>query len=248
MAVNALGAKLAIKQIAMDKHEIVARLRRDLQAAVLERQLAAANPGSAAARVALRRFQAVRMARTHADLLAVAETSAAAQFFLDDLYGAHDFAQRDADIERIIPMMERMLPVSALRTIAEAIELDALSEALDRAMAARLGESVSGDSYAAAYRQVVSRSDRERQISYIHSVGSSLCELVRVPLIGATLVMMRKPAKLVGLVALHDFLERGFDAFKRMRKPREFVATIVARETAIMENLYAQKARPFDLD
>ena len=124
----------------MDKHEIVARLRRDLQAAVLERQLAAADPGSAAARVALRRFQAVRMARTHADLLAVAETSAAAQFFLDDLYGAHDFTQRDADIERIIPMMERMLPVSALRTIAEAIELDALSEALDREMAVLLGE------------------------------------------------------------------------------------------------------------
>jgi len=231
----------------MDKHEIIARLRRDLQAAVLERQLAAADSGSAAARAALRAFQAARMARTHADLLATDETRAAAQFFLDDLYGAHDFTQRDADIERIIPMMERMLPASALQTIAEAIELDALSESLDREMAAGLGERITDDSYAAAYRKVARRSDRERQISYIHSVGSSLCDLVCVPLIGGTLIMMRGPAKLVGLFALHNFLERGFGAFRQMRNPREFVATIVARETAILENLYAQKAQPFNI-
>ena len=231
----------------MDKHEIIARLRRDLQAAVVERQLAAADPGTAAARTALRGFQAARMARTHADLLAAEETRAAAQFFLDDLYGAHDFTQRDADIERIIPMMERMLPASALQTIAEAIELDALSEALDRAMAARLGEQITDDTYAAIYRQVACRSDRERQIAYIQSVGNSLCELVCVPLIGGTLRMMRGPAKLVGLFALHNFLERGFGAFKGMRKPQEFVGKIVARETAILENLYAQRPQPFQL-
>lgn len=231
----------------MEKHEIIAALRRDLQAAVVERQLAANEPGAAAARVALRAFQAARMARTHADLLAAEETCAAAQFFLDDLYGDYDFTQRDADIERIVPMMERMLPAKALQTIAEAIELDALSEALDRGMAARLGAQISEDAYARAYRQVADRSDRERQIAYIQSVGLSLCDLVRVPLIGGTLAMMRGPAKLVGLFALHNFLERGFGAFKQMRKPKEFVATIVARETAILENLYAQKPQPFDI-
>ncbi|HSY26097.1 MAG TPA: hypothetical protein VK832_01220, partial [Burkholderiaceae bacterium] len=199
----------------MKKHDIVATLRRDLQAAMVERQLASTDPGAALARAALRRFQAARMTLTHADLLATNETCAAAQFFLDDLYGTHDFTQRDADIERIIPMMERLMPISALQTIAEAIELDALSESLDRAMAASLGERFAEDDYVAAYRKVAHRVDRERQIAHIRSVGQSLCELVRIPLIGGTLAMMRGPAKLAGLQELHHFLDRGFSAFKQ---------------------------------
>lgn len=231
----------------MSKHEIIARLRRDLQAAMVERKLAATSSDVAAARGALRRFQAARMAQTHADLLATNETRAAAQFFLDDLYGTHDFTQRDADIERIIPMMERLMPVAALRTIAEAIELDALSESLDRLMAARLGERFAEDDYVAAYCKIGRRLDRETQIAHIQSVGMSLCDLVRVPLIGGTLAMMRAPAKLAGLFELHHFLDRGFASFKQMRRPKEFVSTIVARETAILENLYAGKPAPFTL-
>jgi hypothetical protein len=224
-------------------------LRRDLQAAAVERLVAAKDPDAAAARAALRRFQSARMAQTHADLLADKHSHAAAHFFLDDLYGTHDFSQRDADIERIIPMMEKLMPVSALETIAEAIELDALSEILDRAMATRLlGRFFDEEAYAAAYRTVGQRKDREKQIAHINSVGLSLCELVRVPLIGGTLAVMRAPAKLAGLGELHDFLDRGFRAFKQMKKPEEFVAAIVARETAIMEALYEGAAEPFRID
>ena len=231
--------------MSMSKQDIVARLRRDLQAAAVERLVAAKDPEAAAARAALRRFQSARMGRTHADLLADPHTRDAARFFLDDLYGTHDFTQRDADIERIIPMMETLLPASALATIAEAIELDALSEVLDRAMATRLGGSVTEPGYLDAYRSVGARRDREKQIGHIRSVGDSLCELVRIPLIGGTLAMMRAPARLAGLSELHDFLDRGFRAFKQMRRPRDFVDTIVRRETAIMERLYAGAAEPF---
>ncbi|HEX8957593.1 MAG TPA: hypothetical protein VF798_15030 [Burkholderiaceae bacterium] len=229
----------------MKKQDIVIRLRRDLQAAAVERLVASKDPEAAAARIALRRFQSARMAQTHADLLAGAHTRDAARFFLDDLYGTHDFTQRDADIERIIPMMEKLLPASALQTIAEAIELDALSEILDRAMATRLGSRVTESGYIEAYREAGTRRDREKQIGHIRSVGDALCELVRVPLIGGTLAMMRGPAKLAGLSELHDFLDRGFRAFKQMRQPRDFVETIVRRETAILENLYSGASEPF---
>jgi hypothetical protein len=231
----------------MNKHEVIVRLRRDLQAAMVERQLAATDAATARARESLRRFQSARMSITHADLLASNETRDAAQFFLDDLYGTHDFTQRDADIERIIPMMESLMPISALQTIAEAIELDALSEALDRAMAVRLGEQFVEADYIDAYCKITSRTEREAQITHIQSVGGSLCELVRIPLIGGTLAMMRVPAKLAGLGELHNFLDRGFGAFKKMRKPKDFVTAIVKRETTILENLYTQKPQPFDL-
>jgi hypothetical protein len=184
-----------------------------------------------AAIAAVKRFQSQRMALTHGDLLTAPMTHKPSQFFLDDLYGEGDLTQRDADIGRIVPMMERLLPATALQTILEAIELDALSEMMD--------------GYCEAYRDVTRLVDRERQLAQVQSVGTSLCELVRFPLIGSTLMMMRGPAKLAHLSELHSFLERGFAAFKGMPHPAEFVATILAREMAILENLYAGREHPF---
>ena len=125
----------------MKKQHIVDSCRRELRSVVTIRRSAKRDVAALAAISAVKQFQAERMATTHADLLAAPDSRAAAQFFLSDLYGAKDFTQRDTDIERIIPLSEHILPVSALSTIAEAIALDALSETMDKAMAARLGES-----------------------------------------------------------------------------------------------------------
>lgn len=231
----------------MNKHELIANLRDELQALAQRRRAARLEPAIQAARVALQQFQAARMAATHADLLAAPESAAAAHFFLDDLYGAKNVTERDADVERVLPTVERMLPQPALAAIAQAVELDALSDVLDAAMAARLGVHFDQYDYAAAYRETAVRSERERQLQYVESVGQSLCSLVRIPLVGATLAMMRGPAKVAGLAELQHFLERGFKAFKAMPRPQEFVAAIVARERQISANLYASRAEPFVL-
>lgn len=231
----------------MTKKEVISVLRQELEAVIEARRAAKENPDLQSARLALRQFQARRMASTHADLLADARTHAAATFFLDDLYGTHDLAERDASLQRVVPSMERMLPVAALETVAEAISLDALSERLDTAMARQLGQEFTEADYIDAYRKVTRRADRERQIEYVQSVGMALCELVRVPLIGSTLAMMRGPAKLADLAELQGFLERGFTAFKKMKRPQDFVATVVDRERTIMEQLYAGSATPFAL-
>ncbi len=232
----------------MKKQHIVETLRRELQAVVTLRRATKSDAATVASISALKRFQCERMARTHADLLVSQDSSEAAQFFLSDLYGVKDSTQRDADIGRIIPVMERLLPLPALQTITEAIVLDALSESLDIGMAAFLGENFSEGDYVAAYRYVASRDERGRQIGHVQSVGGSLCELVRTPLVASMLKMMRGPAKLAGLAEFHNFLERGFAAFKGMEKPQFFVATIVARETAILENIYSGRGQPFALD
>lgn len=229
----------------MNKQEIMSLIRRELEAVMAERKTAKTDPAAHAARIALRQFQVERMARTHADLLEAAETGAAARFFLSDLYGTDDLTQRDANLERIIPSMEHLLPVAALQAVAEAVALDALSEKLDAAMARQLGEVFTEDDYIAAYRKISARTDRERQLAHVESVGISLCELVRIPLIGSTLAMMRGPAKLAKLAELHSFLERGFAAFKRMRQPDDFVTKVVHRERTIMNALYAGRKNPF---
>jgi hypothetical protein len=83
----------------------------------------------------LRAWQARRLTRTHADLLASPRYATATRFFLYELYGAKDFSQRDAELTRVIPTLSRFLPEAALGTIADAVELDALTERLDLATA-----------------------------------------------------------------------------------------------------------------
>lgn len=231
----------------MKKEELVQTLQQQLHAVQSERQGAKRDPALLAARTALKQFQSQRLAATHADLLATPNTREAALFFLEELYGAHDLSQRDADLERIIPTMQRLLPVNALRTITEAIVLDALSERLDTAMARQLGPRFGLDDYVAAYRACTTAPERARQLALVQALGMSLCELVRIPFLNATLHMMRGPAKLAGLGDLQQFLERGFTAFKRMKQAEQFVTTIVGRERRAMENIYAGADAPFDV-
>jgi hypothetical protein len=202
-------------------------------------------PALLAARSALKRFQAGRLARTHAALLAAPDSHDAALFFLDELYAAHDLSQRDIDLERIVPTMQRLLSYQALRTITNAIVLDALSERLDTAMARALGPEFSAADYLRAYRTVTAQDERAHQLALVQELGESLCALVKIPLLSATLSMMRAPARLAGLGELQQFLERGFHTFRKMRRPQDFVAAIVARERAVSAAIYADAAYVF---
>ena len=231
----------------MKKEDLVNKLERQLLLVAAERQGAKRDPALLAARVALKRYQSARLAITHADLLANPNTHDAAVFFLDELYGAHDLSQRDVDLERIIPTLQRMLSYETLHTITEAIALDALSEKLDTAMARVLGPHFDEAAYVAAYCGATERAERERQLDLVRELGDSLCELVRIPLLSLTLSVMKGPARLAGLSDLHQFLDRGFSTFKKMKKPAPFVETIVSRERQVLAHIYAGRNEPFDV-
>ncbi len=145
-------------------------------------------------------------------------------------------------MRRIVPAMVKVLPGSALETIADAIELDALSEDLDAAMVSALGPHITRISpafYADAYRKVGRRSDRERQIGLIAHLGQSLEGLKRKPFIGVGFRMMRKPAQLAGFGGLHSFLERGYAAFRMMSGSDEFLTIVANREMQVSDALFA---------
>ena len=233
----------------MKKQDIIHVLEQQLRAAQGERRAGKRDPVAHAARIALKQYQSRRLAHTHADLLAASDTRAAALFFFNELYGARDLSQRDMDLERIIPTLQRVLTVDALKTITDAVVLDALSEKLDSAMAARLGRSFNDAQYAAAFAAPDEWAERERQAALVQQVGDALCKLVRIHFFLTTMLrVMRKPAHMAGLGDLQHFLEQGFNTFKAMRAPRQFVATVVRRERQLMENLYAGRPQPFEVD
>ncbi|MFZ4759781.1 MAG: FFLEELY motif protein [Burkholderiaceae bacterium] len=202
-------------------------------------------------RDALRVWQAQRLAFTHADLLESPRYRDATRFFLDELYGVKDFSQRDAELARVIPTLTRFLPSAALETIADAVELDALSERLDLAMAhalqadpAMAGAPIDDDAYARAFRAAGARTDRERQVELVRHIGGALDRLVRHPLLGGLLGAMERPARMAGLSAMHEFLSSGFRAFKAMRGADEFVRIITRREATLMDRIWAGAPDP----
>ena len=196
--------------------------------------------------VEMKAWQAARLARTYADLAATPRYAKATEFFLCDLYGAKDFSGRDEAMLRIYPVMVRTLPRGAVETASLAIEVDALSEELDRRVAAALPAGpITGAAYSQAYRQAGTRAERARQIELIDEVGRRLDALVVKPMVYTTLKLMRRPARLAGLQDLQTFLERGFEAFRRMGGAEEFLATISGRETEILNRLFSGHPSPF---
>jgi hypothetical protein len=235
-----------------EKERCVAELRRHLAAAKALRAGANADPRMAQDRLRLRAWQSDRLAATYRDLLDSERYRAAARFFLTDLYGPKDFSERDHEVERILPTMSATLPASGIRTIALAIEVDALSEELDAAMVAELRRAramakIGEKAYAEAYRRCGRRAQRELQLRLIGEIGEALAALVRKPLVHAALRLMRGPARLAGLAELHQFLEDGYDAFHGMGDPADFLAAIATREQIILRQLFDGAARPFEI-
>jgi hypothetical protein len=219
-----------------------------------ERQRLATHPALAERVAAIKRWQSRRFENTYADLLADPATQAAARFFLDDLYGAQDFSARDHQFGRIVPALDRLFPNEIVRTVLDLAELHALSETMDRRMgealahdgpAAAPGDDAPGEPrldaarYARAWCHVGEPQTRERQIGLMLTVGRALVGYTRNRLLRHSLRLMRGPARLAGLLALHQFLERGFDTFAGLKDPNAFLDTVAARERRLAAELFA---------
>jgi hypothetical protein len=196
--------------------------------------------------LAVKHWQAQRLARTYPDLLASPRYRPASQFFLEELYGAKDFEARDGEALRVVPKLARMLPERAVETMALAVELDETSESLDARLAQAIGLPVDVAGYARAYRETGTPAERQLQIETVDRIGRTLEKLARIPLLAGMLHMMRTPAEAAGFGHLHRFLQSGFDAFKAMGAAGEFLATIRSRETALMQALFAGRTEELE--
>lgn len=221
------------------------RLARALSAVMALRAVLAADPQLSRRWRAVKKFQADRLRATYPELLASDRYREPCEFFLEELYGAHDFDRRDAEAQRVVPKLAKMLPARAVETLLLAVQLDEMSERLDSELARKLSLPVTADTYAAAYPTVGSEAERERQIELVEEIGRALDKLARIPMLSTMLHMMKGPAEMWGLSHLHHFLQRGFDAFSGMGGARDFLATIRRRESTINQRLFDRDPDPF---
>jgi hypothetical protein len=221
---------------------------RDAVASVAQLRLeSAASPKLRNAIQTVKAFQANRFRISYADMLVSDAYGPATRFFLDELYSDKDFTERDIQFSRIAGALQNLFPNQVVKTAVSLARLHRLTEELDHAMGqAWLGSDATGQpgvNYVRAWNVVGRADDRTQQLETVLVVGAELERLTRMPGLRMMLRMMRRPAHAAGLGALQSFLEAGFDTFAAMSGKRqlatEFLATIHARETALMGDLFA---------
>jgi len=199
----------------------------------------------------VRRWQAQRLESSFDRFLTDPSRRPAAQFFLSDVYNDHDFSRRDADIARVLPMMQRLLPAALLTTVADAIELGLLTHAFDLRVAhvledlAPRRQRLDAALYAQAYHEAGLPRLRRHQIDLIARVGLGLAHALRMPGVATLLKLSRAPARAAGLAELQEFLERGFTAFAELGDARGFIGEIEMDEREMSRRLFAGAPDPF---
>lgn len=209
------------------------------------RQAATGSGELAQALQAVKHLQAQRFVGTYQDLLQHPIYGPSARFFLQELYSAKDYSQRDAQFSRIAGALERTFPAHILVTVLTLTKLHLQTEELDMALAqawCHWGGLPDAARYVAAWRSVGQRTARDWQLATVLDVGQTLGELTRKPGLKLLLRMMRRPAELAGLGSLQGFLEAGLDHFADMARQRDavthFLNTIRTRESAWVEQLF----------
>lgn len=193
---------------------------------------------------AIKRLQAQRFAGSYPDLLASSTFAPSATFFLEELYSAKDYSERDAQFARIAGAMERTFPEAVLSTVRALAQLHVQTEELDMRMAqvwCNCKDTSDCARYISAWHAVGQRATRDWQLDTVLTIGAALGRLTRKPGLRLMLKMMHKPAELAGLGALQAFLESGFDHFSGMAKAgavNDFLDTIRDRESSWINRLF----------
>jgi len=209
------------------------------QVQALHRQALELDLSDAMAQV--KRLQARRFRGTYRDLLQDPGTSDAARFFLEDLYGAHDFSERDRQFARIAGAIEHLFPQDVGQLACDLAELHATTESLDLSLAAHWQGQCSAHTealrYLRAWRLTGPPEARRLQLRAVCHLGNELQRMTRRASLRMALRMMRRPAEAAGLGALQRFLETGFDAFGDLDDAQAFLLCIRERECAWLDRL-----------
>ncbi|MEL6868354.1 MAG: hypothetical protein AAFO81_01010 [Pseudomonadota bacterium] len=185
------------------------------------------------------------------DLRASQAYSDAIDFVVNDLTGTR-IAARDRELEKVVPLMSRVLPTRALTALTTAMTLNERVLQININIAASLadklaaGEPISEHDYCMASREHATMSDFDALIAMTRTAGEHLARIVRLPMIGSLLKSMRLPAKLAGVLDLHEFLQRGLDTFLQLDDVPEFLDTMQARMHAIFSHVFEAPSQTLD--
>ncbi len=128
-------------------------------------------PTSCARWLAVKHLQSERLARTYSDLLASDRYRESCEFFLEELYGARDFEQRDAEAQKVVPKLAAHAAGTRHRDPAARRR----TRRAGRRSRCRRGANRPDPDHRAALcrclRQVGSKAQREHQVELVDEIG-----------------------------------------------------------------------------
>jgi hypothetical protein len=197
----------------------------------------------------LQAWQRRRLADSFSDFMVQKNSRPACHFFLSELYGGLDFPERDQAMEKVMPVMVRLLSNNILLSLAHAFELQAISLEFDLEMARIVAErgltELDVSSYALVYRACGNRPLREKQILLIQQLGFDLARLVDKRWVSRLVFLLRGPARAAGFGKLQEFFENGLRAFRKLESRDDFIQAIYEREWQTMQKLFDGNEHPF---
>jgi hypothetical protein len=193
-------------------------------------------------RLALQIFQSHRLRRDYSDLAALPEYRDVGEFFFTELYGPHDFSERDADAQRLQHFLH-LVPGVRLHDVEQILDLLSTTVALDNDLAdllltQQLGLDFDEPAYERAYRAADNYATRQRQLELVHSTLHNVFQLSRSQLLGFGLRSSGLIARMAGFEAGHRFLLKGYEALHDVRSIDHFATTIYNRELARLNRIY----------
>lgn len=199
----------------------------------------------------LSEWQSQRLKDSHHDLYSQSKYADGLNFLFQELYAPQDFSARDQDLERIFPKLLKLLPENVLDTVASLIELNLLTQELDRVLATTLFRNFASNTfdsveYCKAYRACQNYEQRQQQINLVEAVAKKLDRYARSQMLHYSLKLSRKAAEMADLAALHRFISNGFTAFHSMGNVEYLMTTLASRERRILDNIFQAKPDPFN--
>lgn len=199
----------------------------------------------------LRIWQSERLKKTHLDILNNTRYGPACNFFLNDIYAPKDFSQRDSNIEYLYEVMSSVLPKFLLKLVKNTIILNNLTTELDNQLLDVLKNNfdppfcITPERYTEGYRICDNYKERKKQIDLLIEIGQEVETGTKIPLVATALRLARGPAEKAGWADVHQFIENGFTAFKKMRGAEKFLKIIEKREVFILDQIFSGAKNPF---
>lgn len=197
------------------------------------------------------RWQMNYLKRFFVDLYECESYADAIDFTISDLAGT-GISDRDRDLERAAPAINRLLPGNALETIATAAELNARVLEINIRIFERLTASgslpadLTDRDYCVACRKASTLEACLELVHLVTNLGGTLKTLANVSLLRGLLRTMRRPARVAGFGALQEFLETGYNCFRAIPDIDHLLEEIENRMTAVFETIYTTPLRELD--
>ncbi|MFQ5583326.1 MAG: hypothetical protein ACE5GL_02685 [Calditrichia bacterium] len=195
---------------------------------------------------ALQSYQLARIRETYRDLQQIPEYKKLYHFFINQIYGPHDFGFRNQSIKTLHRRLSGILKGEIINAVGKVIELNDLSDSLDDRMAEQMlelgiGPELNKTQYREIYKSLDNYDERVYQIKLLADSVKGIHHISQMRFIGWSLKTVQKAAHLAGMGKIMDFLVEGYEAFRSVKNIEYFTRTLLNRELALNDELFGIK-------